>query len=155
MDIHWNSPLLRARSHMTSHYTRGSVTTLRDFGGVLGRPLDNFSFVLSQFHGYSSWLMCEVALISLWRWSPLWLLEYYNKTNKPILVSYIYLYIKCKHTESDRACLSDCLWQVSKDGAAQLWGRWWLTAVAVTGDGGMCVVAWTVVEKEDKRDYVR
>ena len=27
---------------MTSHYTWGSVTTLHDVGGVLGRPLDNF-----------------------------------------------------------------------------------------------------------------
>jgi hypothetical protein len=25
---------------MTSHYTRGSMTTLHDFGGVLGQPLD-------------------------------------------------------------------------------------------------------------------
>jgi hypothetical protein len=28
------------------------VTTLHDFGGVLG----------SQFHGHGSWLVCEVAL---------------------------------------------------------------------------------------------
>ena len=27
---------------MTSHYARGSVTELHDFGGVLGRPLDSF-----------------------------------------------------------------------------------------------------------------
>jgi hypothetical protein len=33
---------LRARSHLTSHYTRGSVTTLDDFGGMLGQPLDTF-----------------------------------------------------------------------------------------------------------------
>jgi hypothetical protein len=45
--IHWNSIWLRVRSHMTSHYTRGSVTTqLRDFGGVLGQPLDTFYWVL-------------------------------------------------------------------------------------------------------------
>ena len=25
---------------MTSHYTRGSVTTPHDVGGILGRPLD-------------------------------------------------------------------------------------------------------------------
>jgi hypothetical protein len=42
IEIHWNSIWLRARSRMTSHYTWGSVTTLHDFGGVLGRPLDNF-----------------------------------------------------------------------------------------------------------------
>ena len=34
--IHWNSIWLRFWSHMTSHYTRGPVTTLHDFGGVLG-----------------------------------------------------------------------------------------------------------------------
>jgi hypothetical protein len=33
--IYWNSIWLRVRSHMTSHHTWGSVTTLHDFGGVL------------------------------------------------------------------------------------------------------------------------
>jgi hypothetical protein len=42
IEIHWNSVWLRARSHMAPHYTWGSVTTLHDFGGVLGRPLDTF-----------------------------------------------------------------------------------------------------------------
>ena len=42
IEIHWNSIRLRARSHMTSQYTWGSVTTLHDCGGVLGRPLDTF-----------------------------------------------------------------------------------------------------------------
>ena len=40
--IHWNNIWLKARSHMTSHYTRGFVSTLHDFGGVLKRPLDTF-----------------------------------------------------------------------------------------------------------------
>jgi hypothetical protein len=40
IEIHWNDVWLRAKSHMTSHYAWGSVTTLHDFGGVLGRPLD-------------------------------------------------------------------------------------------------------------------
>ena len=40
--FHWNSIWLRAWSHMTSHYTGGSVTTLHDFGGVLRWPLDTF-----------------------------------------------------------------------------------------------------------------
>jgi hypothetical protein len=31
---------------MTSHYTRGSVTTLHDLGGVLGRPLDTLFWAL-------------------------------------------------------------------------------------------------------------
>ena len=47
IEIHWNSIWLRARSHMTSHYTWGSMTTLHDFGGVLGRPLDAFFWALT------------------------------------------------------------------------------------------------------------
>jgi hypothetical protein len=62
IDIYWNSIWLRVRSHMTSLYTWGSMTTLHDCGGVLGWPLDTF-FGLSQFHGHGSWLVCEVALI--------------------------------------------------------------------------------------------
>ena len=47
---------------MTSHYTRGSVTTLHDFGGALGRPLDTFFWALTNLHGHGSWLVCELAL---------------------------------------------------------------------------------------------
>ena len=47
MEIHWTSIWLRARSHMTSHYTWGSVTTLHDFGSVLGRHLDTFFWALT------------------------------------------------------------------------------------------------------------
>ena len=36
------------------------MTTQHDFGGVFGTALDTF-FGLSQFHGHSSWLVCEVA----------------------------------------------------------------------------------------------
>ena len=42
IEIHWNSIWLRTQSHMTSHYTWGSMTTPHDFGGVLGWPLDTF-----------------------------------------------------------------------------------------------------------------
>ena len=42
IEIHWNSIWLRTRSHMTSHYTWESVTTLHDFGGVIERPLNTF-----------------------------------------------------------------------------------------------------------------
>ena len=45
--IHWNSIWLRAQSHMTSHYTWGSVTTLHDFGGDLRRPLNTFFWALT------------------------------------------------------------------------------------------------------------
>ena len=42
IEIHWNSIWLRPQSHTTSQYTQGPLTTLHDFGGVLGRPLDIF-----------------------------------------------------------------------------------------------------------------
>ena len=47
IDIHWNCIWLRAWSHMTSQDTWGSVTTLHDFGGVLGWPLDIFFWALT------------------------------------------------------------------------------------------------------------
>ena len=47
IDNHWNNIWLRARSHMASHYTGGSMTTLYVFGGVLGRPLDTFFWALT------------------------------------------------------------------------------------------------------------
>ena len=56
-----NSIWLRAQSHMTSHYTRGFVTTYMNLE-VSWEGLWTISFGLSQFHGHSSWLMCEVAL---------------------------------------------------------------------------------------------
>jgi hypothetical protein len=61
---HWNNIWLRARSHMTSHYTCGSLTTLPDFRGVLGRPLDTFFWALTILWSWllESWLVCEVAL---------------------------------------------------------------------------------------------
>ena len=37
------------------------MTTLQDFGGVLGRPLDT-SFWAVTIHGHGSWLVCEVTL---------------------------------------------------------------------------------------------
>ena len=48
LEVHWNSIWLRAPSHMASHYTWGSVTTLHDFGGVLGRSLDTFFWALTM-----------------------------------------------------------------------------------------------------------
>ena len=45
--IFWNKIWLRAPSHMVSHYTWGSVITLHDCGGVLGRPLDTFFWALT------------------------------------------------------------------------------------------------------------
>ena len=47
IEIHWNRIRLRAWSHMTSHYTWGSVTTRHDLGGVLGQPLDTFFWALT------------------------------------------------------------------------------------------------------------
>ena len=42
IEFHGNSIWWRIQSHMTSHYTWGSVTALNDFECVLGRPLDTF-----------------------------------------------------------------------------------------------------------------
>jgi hypothetical protein len=46
IEIHWNSIWLRARSHMTSHYTWVFVTTLHDFRGLL-QPLDVLIWALT------------------------------------------------------------------------------------------------------------
>ena len=54
IEIHWNSIWLRSWSHMTSHYTRGSMTTLHDGWRCVGTPFGHFSFGLSQFHGHNS-----------------------------------------------------------------------------------------------------
>jgi hypothetical protein len=47
IEIHWSSIGSRARSRLVSHYTWGSVTTLHDFGCVLGWPLDTFFWALT------------------------------------------------------------------------------------------------------------
>ena len=47
IEIQWNSIGLKARSHMTSHYTWGRVTTLHDVGGVFGRLLDTSFWALT------------------------------------------------------------------------------------------------------------
>ena len=61
IEIYRNSIWLRNRSHMTSHYTWGSVTTHLILK-VCWDSLYTLSFGLSQFHGHGSWLVCEVAL---------------------------------------------------------------------------------------------
>jgi hypothetical protein len=47
IEIHWKSIWLKDRLHMTSQYTWGFVSTLHEFGGVLGRPLDTSFWVLT------------------------------------------------------------------------------------------------------------
>ena len=42
IEIHWNSIWLRVWSHIPSHYTWGSATTLHEFGGVLGTAFGHF-----------------------------------------------------------------------------------------------------------------
>ena len=46
-EIHWNSIWLRARSHMASHYTWESMTTLHDVGGVVGTAFEHFRVALT------------------------------------------------------------------------------------------------------------
>ena len=57
IEIHGNIIWLRARSHMTSHYSWGSVTTLHGFGGVLEQPLDTSFWALTISW---SWLLVGV-----------------------------------------------------------------------------------------------
>ena len=47
IDFFWNSIWLKAWSHMASHYTWGSMITIRDFGIVLGRPWGTFFCALT------------------------------------------------------------------------------------------------------------
>ena len=47
IEIHWNNIWLRTQSHMASNYSWESMTTLCDFGSVLGRPLDTFIWALT------------------------------------------------------------------------------------------------------------
>jgi hypothetical protein len=56
IEIHCNSIQLRDRSHMTSHYFWRFVTTLHDFKGVLGQPLDTFFWALTM--SWSQLLAC-------------------------------------------------------------------------------------------------
>ena len=71
IDIHWNNIRLRALSHMTSHYTWGSVTTLlHDCGGVLGWPLDTFCWALTMSWPWLLALECEVCGCNKIRQSP-------------------------------------------------------------------------------------
>ena len=44
IEMYWNSIWLRAQTHITSHYTWGAVTTLHDFGSVLGTAFGHFLF---------------------------------------------------------------------------------------------------------------
>ena len=57
IEIHWNSIWLRAWSHLASQSTWGSGTTLHDYGGVLGWPLDTFFWALTISR---SWLLARV-----------------------------------------------------------------------------------------------
>ena len=70
MESHWNSIWLRNWSHVTSHYTRGwSVTTLCDFGGVLGGwPLDTFFWALTvtALGSWVKWLI-PIARSESWK----------------------------------------------------------------------------------------
>ena len=61
--IYSNRNWLRVWSHMTSHYTWGSMTALHDFGGVLGRPLDTFFLALTN-----SWSWLSACVWSAPKW---------------------------------------------------------------------------------------
>ena len=65
IEIHWNNIWLKAWSHRVTHYTWGYVTTLFDFGDVLGWPLDTIFW----------------ALIVAWTWllAPVWSGDYQSR----------------------------------------------------------------------------
>jgi len=62
IESHQKSIWLRARSHMTSHYTLRYVTTLHDFGGVLGRPLD------TSFRALTIFMVTALGSCVKWPW---------------------------------------------------------------------------------------
>jgi hypothetical protein len=67
--IHWNSIWLRTQSHMASHYSWGSMTTLHDGGGLLGRPLDSFllgshNSMVTALSSCVKWPLHVVGLLS-------------------------------------------------------------------------------------------
>ena len=81
IQIYWNNIWLRACSHMTSHCTWGSVTTLHGFGGVSGRPLNTFLEALTI--SWSHLLACV--------WSgPRWIKHCYKLMLGGPVVSSIY-----------------------------------------------------------------
>jgi hypothetical protein len=62
IEMHWNSIWLRARWHMTSHYTWRSVTILHDFWRCIGTAFGHF--LLGSHNPMVTALgSCEVALI--------------------------------------------------------------------------------------------
>ena len=64
IETHWNSIWLGAQSHMTSHYTWGSVTTLLDFKGVLGWPFGLFLLSSHNFMVMALGLCVKWPLVS-------------------------------------------------------------------------------------------
>ena len=61
---HWINIWLKVRSHVTSHYTWGPVTTWHDFGCGLWDNLWTLSFRLSQSHGHGSRLVCAYVALA-------------------------------------------------------------------------------------------
>jgi hypothetical protein len=47
LKIHWDNIWLKAQSHMTSHYTWGSMSTRHDFGGGVGTAIGHFFWALT------------------------------------------------------------------------------------------------------------
>jgi hypothetical protein len=69
IEINWNNIWLRVRSHMASHYTWRSVTTVHDLKGVLGRPLDTFllgshNFMVTALESCVKWPLMQLFVPS-------------------------------------------------------------------------------------------
>jgi hypothetical protein len=82
IEIHWNSIWLRTRSHVTSHDTWGSVTTLHDVGGVSGPPFGHFLLGSHNFMvtALGSWLVTHGFISSVYFYKRL----YYAPTWAPL-----------------------------------------------------------------------
>jgi hypothetical protein len=80
IEIHWNNIWLRT-GHIWLHTTLEGMWPHYMILEVSWDGLGTLSFGLSQFHGHGSWLVCEVALISV-VFEPLYWTTYENGTSE-------------------------------------------------------------------------
>ena len=65
IEIHWNNIWLRTRSHMTSHYTWGTVTTLHDLGTAFEHfLLGSHNFMVTALGSCVKWPLVVKSFIS-------------------------------------------------------------------------------------------
>ena len=67
--IHWSSIWLRTQSHMTSHYTWGSMTALHDCEGSDTFLLGSHNFMVMALGSCAKWPSILQLTLILWQWS--------------------------------------------------------------------------------------